>query len=243
MSITNETIVGELVAQDYRAAAIFKQNKIDFCCNGHRSIAEACEQKKIDSKEIIEKLNEATAANENSNIDYSSWPIDLLVDYIEKKHHRFVKEKIKEITPFLHKVVRVHGGRHPELLDIEELFKESCEDFAEHMEKEEEVLFPYIREMVKAKQNGTNIQAPFGTVQNPINMMMSEHDAEGERFRKIAELSNNYTPPIDACSTYKVTFSLLKEFEEDLHLHIHLENNILFPKAIKIEEKLKPSLA
>lgn len=137
--------------------------------------------------------------------------------------------------PFLNKVVRVHSDRHPELAEVEQLFKASAEELTAHMKKEELVLFPYIRKMVKAENNKTSVEAPFGTVQNPIRMMMHEHDGEGERFRKIAALTDNYNPSAAACNTYRVTFSLLKEFEEDLHLHIHLENNILFPKSITLE--------
>src|SRR5690606_14423169 len=114
--------------------------------------------------------------------------------------------------------------------------KASAVELTAHMKKEEMILFPFIRKMVEAKNNGTVAQAPFGTVQNPIRMMMHEHDGEGERFRKIATLTDDYTPPADACNTYRVTLSLIKEFEEDLHLHIHLENNILFPKAVSLEE-------
>lgn len=238
MNITKESIIGNLVAQDYRTAAVFKDNKIDFCCNGNRTIEDACTQKSMDSNTLIAQLKTVTTQTQDSGIDYSAWPLDLLADYVEKKHHRYVEKKIQEITPFLEKVVRVHGDRHPELQEVEELFKASAGELTPHMKKEELMLFPYIRQMVEAKVHGTAVQAPFGTVQNPIRMMMHEHDGEGERFRKIAELTDNYTPPADACSTYRVTFSLIKEFEEDLHLHIHLENNILFPKSIAMEASL-----
>ncbi|MBS1558890.1 MAG: iron-sulfur cluster repair di-iron protein [Bacteroidetes bacterium] len=238
MNITKETIVGDLVAQDYRTASVFKQSGIDFCCNGNRSVEEACEKKKIDSAALIAKLEEVTRQSNGGSVDYNAWPLDLLADYIEKKHHRYVDAKILEITPFLQKVARVHGDRHPELLEVEQLFHDSAGELTVHMKKEELMLFPYIRKMVKAQhENNTSVQAPFGTVQNPIQMMMHDHDAEGERFRKIAALTNNYTPPADACNTYRVTFSLLKEYEEDLHLHIHLENNILFPKSVALEEQ------
>lgn len=155
-----------------------------------------------------------------------------------KKHHRFVETKIQEILPYLDKITRVHGGHHPELEEVNQLFKESAGELTKHMKKEELILFPFIRKMVKAQQSGEAAQAPFGTVQNPISAMMQEHDTEGERFRQIAELTHNYTTPEDGCNTYNVTLSLLKEFEEDLHLHIHLENNILFPKAIALEKTL-----
>lgn len=240
MNITEKNIIGELVAQDYRTASVFKSHGIDFCCNGNRTIADACEKKKIESSLLIGKLQQVVQQNGNSaTVDYKSWPLDLLADYIEKKHHRYVEQKTQEITPFLHKVARVHGDRHPELLEIEQLFNDSAGELAMHMKKEELILFPFIRKMVKAQNDNEPFSLPaFGTVQNPINMMHHEHDTEGERFRKIAALTQNYTPPVDACNTYRVTFSLLKEFEEDLHLHIHLENNILFPKSIELEQEL-----
>ncbi len=154
-------------------------------------------------------------------------------------YHRYVEEKIQEIKSYLGKICKVHGNHHPELFEINELFHACAGELAMHMKKEELILFPFIRKMVKAKLQGTPLDAShFGTVENPINMMKHEHDAEGERFRKIFQLSNSYTPPQDACNTYKVTFALLKEFEEDLHLHIHLENNILFPKAVEMEKLL-----
>lgn len=239
MNIQENNIIGELVAHDYRAASVFKKYGIDFCCQGNRTIANACEAKEIDASAVVTDLNEVNKATSEIAIDYQSWPIDLLADYIEKKHHRYVEEKTQEIKPYLEKICRVHGDRHPELLEINEQFNASAGELAMHMKKEEFVLFPYVRKMVNAKLDKTKLNAPqFGTVQNPIAMMMSEHTTEGERFRKIETLSNNYTPPQDACSTYRVTFALLKEFEQDLHLHIHLENNILFPRAIDLEKVL-----
>lgn len=238
MKIQENNIIGELVAQDYRAASIFKKYGIDFCCQGNRTIQDACEAKNIDASSVLVDLNEANKASTASSIDYQSWPLDLLVDYIEKKHHRYVEDKTQEIKPYLDKICRVHGGRHPELLEINNLFNEAAGELAAHMKKEELILFPFIRKIAKAKQENAKLEAPhFGTVENPIQMMMHEHNTEGERFRKIENLSDNYTPPLDACNTYRVTFALLKEFEADLHLHIHLENNILFPKAIELEKK------
>lgn len=239
MNITKETIVGVLVAQDYRTASVFKQNGIDFCCNGNRTIEESCNQKQKNAGELIQQLEEVIAQNTNaSSVDFNSWPLDLLADYVEKKHHRYVETKIQEINPFLNKVVKVYSDRHPELIEIEKLFIESAGELTTHMKKEELMLFPFIRKMVAFRQSGTTVRAPFGTVQNPIQMMMHEHNTEGERFRKIAELTGDYTPPHDACNTYRVTYALLKEFEDDLHQHIHLENNILFPKAIELEQSL-----
>ena len=235
MEITRQTIVGELVAQDYRTASVFKKKGIDFCCNGNKTIEEACNKKRLDVGLLIETLNETKRHNNSPMADYNSWPIDLLADYVEKKHHRYVEEKIIEIMPFLKKVTSVHGNKHPELPEVEQLFRGCAQELTAHMQKEERILFPFIRKMA----TGQNVQAPFGSVQNPINVMIHEHNNEGERFKKIAELTNNYTPPSDACNTYMVTYALLKEFEEDLHMHIHLENNILFPKAVAMETKSK----
>jgi regulator of cell morphogenesis and NO signaling len=233
MNITEQTIVGELVAKDYRTASVFKKQGIDFCCAGNRTIAEACAKKSIDPALVIETLEEIINKTNNPVADYNTWPLDLLADYVEKKHHRYVEEKIVEIVPFLNKVASVHGDRHPELLEVQQLFRGCVEELTSHMQKEEQMLFPFVRQLA----NGKSVQPPFGSVQNPINMMMHEHTAEGERFRRIVELTDNYTPPADACNTYKVTLALLQEFEEDLHLHIHLENNIMFPRAIALEAK------
>jgi len=233
MNITEQTIVGELVAKDYRTASVFKKQGIDFCCAGNRTIAEACAKKSIDPALVIETLEEIINKTNHPVADYNTWPLDLLADYVEKKHHRYVEEKIVEIVPFLNKVASVHGDRHPELLEVQQLFRGCVEELTSHMQKEEQILFPFVRQLA----TGKSVQAPFGSVQNPIKMMMHEHTAEGERFRRIVELTDNYMPPADACNTYKVTFALLQEFEEDLHLHIHLENNIMFPRAIALEAK------
>jgi regulator of cell morphogenesis and NO signaling len=236
MNIAKNNIVGEVVAEDYRTASIFKKYNVDFCCNGNKRIDEVCEKKNISPSQLLEELNAVSRPTADQSVDYQSWPLDLLADYIEKKHHRYVTAKIQEITPYLDKVTRVHGNRHPELVEIKSLFAGCAQAMEMHMEKEEFILFPFIRKLVSSAQTGLPVQAPFGTVENPIAMMKHEHSEEGERFATIARLSDNYTPPADACNTYRVTFSLLQEFEEDLHLHIHLENNILFPGAIQMEK-------
>ena len=239
MNIQENQIIGELVAKDYRTASVFKKYGIDFCCQGNRTINQACEKKNIDSKSVVNDLDAVIQAQGDNTTDYKSWPLDLLADYIEKKHHRYVVEKTAEILPYLDKICRVHGERHPELFQINEHFNKTAGELAMHMKKEELILFPFVRKLAKAKHEGSNVvAAPFGTIQNPIEAMMQEHTNEGDRFRLIEELTNNYTAPQDACNTYAVTFGLLKEFEQDLHLHIHLENNILFPKAIELEKEL-----
>ena len=234
--LTQEKTIGDFVAENFRTAEVFKKYNIDFCCKGGRTVEEACDKKKVSPEEIYKELEEV-ANRKSEDIDFNSWPLDLLADYVEKTHHRYVEEKSAMLIPYLNKLCKVHGERHPELFEINELFIGSAQDLAAHMKKEELILFPFIKQMVEAKKNGEPLPAPrFGTVENPVAMMKHEHEAEGERFVKIAELTNNYEFPDDACGTYQVTYKMLEDFQNDLHKHIHLENNILFPKAIAMEK-------
>ncbi len=236
--LTQVKTIGDFVAEDFRTAAIFRKHKIDFCCKGGRTLEEACEGKGLNAGEIYAEINNLEAGN-SAEIDFNSWPLDLLADYVEKTHHRYVEEKSAVLSQFLDKLCKVHGGRHPELFEISELFMESAQELAAHMKKEELILFPFIRKMVTAQRSGTPLDHPnFGTVENPVNMMMHDHEQEGERFRKIAALTNDYQYPDDACNTYRVTYQMLEDFEKDLHKHIHIENNILFPKAVALEKTL-----
>lgn len=234
-----EKTIGEWVVENYRTAEVFKKHKIDFCCNGNRSIREACKDNEAQYARIQEELFAVLSGPSQSTIDYQSWPLDLLADYIEKKHHRYVAEKIPTLMQYLKKVASVHGERHPELFQIYELFSQSAAELSAHMKKEELILFPFIRKMMSTQKTSPS---QFDSIQSPIQMMMQEHTNEGDRFREIARLSHNYTPPEDGCNTFRVTYALLNEFEEDLHLHIHLENNILFPGAIKMEKELSEKL-
>ena len=234
--LTQEKTIGDFVAENFRTAEVFKKYNIDFCCKGGRTVEEACDKKKVSPEEIYKELEEV-ANRKSEDIDFNSWPLDLLADYVEKTHHRYVEEKSAMLIPYLNKLCKVHGERHPELFEINELFIGSAQDLAAHMKKEELILFPFIKQMVEAKKKGEALPAPrFGTVENPVAMMKHEHEAEGERFVKIAELTNNYEFPDDACGTYQVTYRMLEDFQNDLHKHIHLENNILFPKAIAMEK-------
>ena len=230
--------IGEYVEKDIRTTAVFSKYGIDFCCKGNKKIEEECDKKNIDTTVLQEELETVLTTKDDSGIDFKSWPLDLLADYIAKTHHRYVEEKTQILLPFLDKLCKVHGASHPELFEINELFVGCAGELAQHMKKEELMLFPFIKKMAKARLTDELIAAPhFGTVKNPIAMMMAEHEAEGDRFVKIAELTNNYTPPADGCSTYRVTFAMLSDFEQDLHKHIHLENNILFPAAALLEQK------
>jgi regulator of cell morphogenesis and NO signaling len=237
MSLQEITTIGDFVAKDYRTAAVFSKYGIDFCCKGQRTIEEVCNNKGINEDDLLRDLNQVLNTKNDSGVDFNSWPLDLLIDYIEKTHHRYVEDKTQALIPFLDKLCSVHGSNHPELFEINQLFNDSAQELAAHMKKEEMILFPFVKEMINATKSHGSIGKPFfGTVKNPISTMMNEHDAEGERYRTIAALTNNYTPPQDACNTYQVTYAMLQEFEQDLHKHIHLENNILFPKAKALEK-------
>lgn len=243
MENLRDKTVGAFVTEDFRAAAVFTKYRIDFCCKGSRTINEVCIKQGIDTRVLLKKLNEVITAEDTNATDFNSWPLDLLADYIEKTHHRYVVDKSVIIMQFLNKLCNVHGARHPELFKINELFNECVNELTAHMKKEELILFPFIKNMVVARQREVAILQPhFGSVANPIAMMKQEHDVEGERFREIADLTNNFTAPADGCTTYKVTFAMLREFEENLYTHIHLENNILFPKAIILEKEFSEEL-
>lgn len=239
MTTITDKSVGQIVAEDYRTAQVFKDHKIDFCCNGGRSIQEVAREKGLNPQTLLEEVDAARQQADNGAGDFESWPLDLLADYVVKTHHRYAEKQTQVLKPYLDKICKVHGGRHPELFEVKAIFDTISGEMAAHMKREELMLFPFIKKIVSAADKGETVDKSTGrTVENPVNMMKHEHDDQGEAFRKIAELTNDYTPPADACNTYKVTFGLLSDFENDLHKHIHLENNILFPKAIALEKEL-----
>ncbi|MCT4580665.1 MAG: iron-sulfur cluster repair di-iron protein [Flavobacteriales bacterium] len=238
MEITKDTFIGEIVANNYETATVFSKHQIDFCCNGNRTLATACETTAVSVLDLIEELSSVTS-HENESQNYHSWDLGFLADYIYNQHHTYIERKVPEIKQYLTKITSVHGEQHPELHQIKSLFFGAADDLIPHLKKEELILFPYFKKLDQALKTKSKVQSPqFGTVMNPINMMHHEHDNEGNRFREIARLSNNYTPPKDACNSYRVTYALLQEFEKDLHKHIHIENNILFKRAIALEKEL-----
>jgi regulator of cell morphogenesis and NO signaling len=232
MITTTEKTIGEIVAEDYRTASVFKAFGIDFCCNGNITIDEVCQAKGIFKNLLLQDLVKLKQTKNESVLNYNDWPMDLLADHIEKIHHRYIEESTPQLKIYLEKIYTVHGTEHSELRTVKDLFFKSVSDLTAHMKKEELLLFPFIRKMVAFKSDKAAYKSRFG-IQNIIEDMTQDHGNEGDRFRQIANLTKNYTPPTDACNTYKVTLALLKEFEEDLHLHIHLENNILFPRLMK----------
>jgi regulator of cell morphogenesis and NO signaling len=239
MTITANTKVGEVVRQNFKTAPLFQSNNIDYCCGGNKSISEACHEVGIESGQFIEQLEKIMAFVDPDTEYFNNLPLDELCDFIVKRHHSYVKNNIPFLIQSLEKIGKVHGDHHPELFEMKDLFNESASALTMHMQKEENMLFPYIKKMVTAKQNGVLPGRPvFGSVANPVSMMIREHEVEGNRFDEIAKISNNYIIPDNACTTYKATLRQLKDFEADLHRHIHLENNILFPGAIELEMEL-----
>lgn len=235
MNITEDKTVAEIVTENIKSAHIFKKHGIDFCCGGGISVEKACAKKGVDYSELKKELDNIDEVNRA--YDYDSWKLDFLVDHIVNIHHTYVEENITLLIQYANRVAKVHGHHYTQVVKINELFTEVANELTAHMKKEELVLFPFIKQLVKAEKEGTTAPNPhFGTVNNPIRMMESEHENAGDIFKEIAKLSNNYSPPESACNTFRALYAKLDEFEQDLHQHIHLENNILFPKAIQLEK-------
>jgi regulator of cell morphogenesis and NO signaling len=238
MEDINTLTLGEIVKKNYKAAAVFERYSLDFCCKGNQNFMSACKANNIEPSLLINELNQLESEQEHGVV-FDTWPLDMLIDYIIKRHHTYVEEKTPLIKSYLDKICEAHGARHPELHKVKGIFFEIGGELAVHMKKEELILFPFIKKLVQANSTKTPVTSPlFESVSNPVDMMKEDHAVEGERFRRLAALTNNYQIPSDACNTFAVAYQFLDEFEKDLHLHIHLENNILFPKAIHLEEEL-----
>ncbi len=238
MQVTPDHSIGDIVRKNFRAASVFERNGIDFCCGGGTSLGTVCTEKGIDAHAIITELSLLNPPATDVP-DFDSWPLDKLIDHILEKHHRYVRESLPVVQAHAQKVASVHGERHPETISIARIFDDVREELEGHMFKEEQILFPFIKSMVRLKtQNERMNGVPFGSVRNPISMMEMEHESAGSAMQEIRKLGNGLVPPDDACNTFRVLYQELDEFERDLHEHIHLENNILFPEAIVIEKEL-----
>lgn len=229
--------VGEIVATDFRAAGVFERFGIDFCCGGRRSLAEACRTAAADPDAVIRALD-ALPPEQAGEDDVTSWRLDRLIDYIVATHHTYLRSALPTIARYLAKLVEVHGARRPELARVIAYFDQVRGDLEQHLLKEEQVLFPSVRDLVNNAAAGARSRSPFGTVENPIRMMEREHREAADGLRIVRELTNGYTAPADACTTYAVCMAELERFERDLHRHVHLENNVLFPKAVELERNL-----
>jgi regulator of cell morphogenesis and NO signaling len=231
--------IAEMVASDYRKAAVFTRFGIDFCCGGKKNLADVCREKNLDRAEVEQALLSLDALPGGGiHWDFQSWDTNFLIDFIVNAHHSYVRNQLPRLMVFGEKVARTHGNRWPETREIFSLLQVLGPDLLAHMAREEEVVFPAIQNLVAAtryrldtpKPAPRNFEVPFGVLEN-------EHEEAGEIMHRITTLSNGFTPPAEACNTFRVWYSLLKEFSEDLYLHVHLENNILFPRVLALSEK------
>ena len=229
MKTYKQTKIGDIVTQDFRAAEVFKKAGIDFCCGGSQSLEAACRDKKLDVAEIESELEKLENSEPGSSHKFNEWKLDFLCDYIVNTHHQTVMKLLPELTFYTQKIAEVHGDNHPELSEIANLFAQVDTELRQHLRNEEEVLFPAIREVLK-----TNSAESKTTIISEITRMTGEHEFAGGAMDKINELSHLYVVPDDGCNTYRVAYKLLEQFEDDLHIHVHLENNILYPKAMKL---------
>ncbi len=237
--VFQQLTLSQIVTKDHRAAGVFEKYNLDFCCKGNKSLGEACKERGLNAEEILSELQGGNIASRGDNLRFNDWELDFLVDYIINNHHQYVKDSIPVVSAHANKVASVHGKNHPETIELNKIFTVVYKDLKQHLMKEEEILFPYIKYLVKVKNNNSVPERPyFGTIANPINMMESEHTSVGDNLFAIRKLTDNYTLPSDACTTYTAYYKEMKEFEEDLHKHVYLENSILFPKAIELEKKI-----
>ena len=236
MKVAGTRTVRELAVEVPNATRVLEKFGIDYCCGGKRSLDEACRTANLPVEEVVKALETAATVSTQESL-LPSGSLAELIHHIVATHHKFTREEIVRLRALLEKVCSVHGQNHPELLAIRDTFSGLAQELSLHMMKEENVLFPYIVRMEEAvAQNDAVLPAPFGTVQNPVRMMMQEHDGAGEALREIREASHDFSVPKDACISYQTLYQALPAFEADLHQHIHLENNILFPRAIEMEE-------
>ena len=238
MSVSTARTVRELALEIPEATRIFERVGIDYCCGGGKSLEEACAAANLSVDEVLDSLElaEQDAKIKQKERDWQADPLADLVAHITGTHHKYTRDEMARLRPLFDKVVSVHGKNHPELQHIRAVFHGLAQELTTHMMKEEAVLFPYIVRMEEAViQREPVLPSPFGSVQNPVTMMIHEHDSAGDALKAMRQATAGYTPPGDACITYQTLYKALGDFEKDLHQHIHLENNILFPRAIEME--------
>lgn len=234
---TPETTVREIALEQPASIRVFEKFGIDYCCGGRRPLSAACEERSLDVNAVLAAIAGAGTDQAESEPTWGTTPLGTICRHIVEKHHAYVRNEVPRLQFFAQKVAARHGATHPELLEIQQLVEEVCADLLQHMQKEEIILFPYITNLEQNLKNcGPGSLECVGTVRNPIRVMMAEHDAAGTTMERIRALSNGFTPPEGSCPTYRGFYQALAEFEHDLHRHVHLENNVLFPRAIEMEE-------
>ena len=239
MSVTTEKTLRELVLETPAAPRVLEKLGIDYCCGGNQSLEQACRAANLPIDQVLDSLEAAELATkrEGKDRDWQQEALADLVAHITSTHHKYTRSEIARLAPLLEKVHSAHGQNHPELQSIQTSFLGLADELTMHMMKEEVMLFPYIVRMEESViERQPILPQPFGTVQNPVSMMMHEHDSAGDALRAMRQASGGYAAPADACVSYQTLYRTLAEFEADLHQHIHLENNILFPRAIAMEQ-------
>ena len=230
--------VAEIVTDKIEAGDVFKKYDIDFCCGGDVQLSAVCEENNINIDEVVTEIEQSSATVFSAH-DYNAWDLDFLADFVLNTHHKFVEKESPILLQYSEKVAQVHGASHPEVIRINQLTHALVDELLGHMQKEEMILFPNIKSIAKALKNGTTYQVPpFGSLQNPINVMEAEHDSAGDIIKEIKQLTNDFTPPEGACNTFIALYAKLEAYQNDLFQHIHIENNILFPKAVELEKEL-----
>ncbi|WP_345873243.1 iron-sulfur cluster repair di-iron protein [Shewanella algae] len=227
--ISLERRVGELVVEDFRNAHVFSRFGIDFCCGGGRSLASACERAGAEPTEVLHALSQL-AAEGTPDDALAKLPLGELIEHIEATHHKYIRDTAPLLLEYAQKMVRAHGEHYEEIKPLAGWIRALMDDLLPHLQKEEQILFPAIR----ALSQGQEFNACFGHIGNPIRAMEYEHDEAGQILAKLQQLTNHYQAPEHACTTWRVCYATLAEFEADLHRHIHLENNLLFPKALAL---------
>jgi regulator of cell morphogenesis and NO signaling len=237
MTNISQQTLASIVTNNHSTVPVLEQYHLDFCCKGKRTLAAACEEKGLSVEDIAAALQKATAPTGSQIMPFTQMTAEQLIGYILVHHHFYVKQSMPTIIGHLNKVAAKHGDTNPYMITVLNIFKEIQEEMTAHMQKEELVLFPRIKELevLHNKAQQSNLEESY--ISAPIQAMESEHDHAGDLLYKIRELTSNYTPPADACTTFIVCLAELKEFEEDLHRHVHLENNLLFPLAKKMLNK------
>lgn len=234
---TTQTTVRDIALEQPSSIRVFERFGIDYCCGGRKPLAEACEERSIQPEAVLAALEEAAVDGREQARDWSKASLESICNHIVETHHAYIRAELPRLEAFAQKVNSRHGDKQPELGTIQQLVSSVGEELLQHMDKEEVVLFPYVTKLERNLAScGPRPLGCFGAVRNPIRVMMSEHDAAGDALAKMRALSGGFTPPEWACPTYRGFYQALSEFEKDLHQHVHLENNILFPRAIELDE-------
>jgi len=239
--IAADSFVSDIVRHDYRTADVFRKYNIDFCCGRKWPLDAVCKNKNLETEVVIEELEKIVRQiPSNAAIDFDSWDIDFLTDYVLNIHHRYLIKALPAVKEQIRKFLDGHLKNYPDLAILEVIINRFMKEIPPHMKKEEEIFFPYIKQIYHAhKHRESYARLLIKTLRKPLEeVMLKEHETVGSDLHLLRMTTNNYTPPGNACITHKVTFAKLKELDKDLVQHIHLESNILFPKAIKMEQEL-----